>query len=508
MAAGDASLPYPIRNVAYRVGFVILDADGDPVAGAGGLDSEFSVDAGNFADCASEASEVNTTSGMYVLDVAATEMNGSMVMLRVQSTTAGTKTTPIVLYPRTPVTLESGTLTAGTTASATLTTAASTANNFYNGCVLHITSGNGAGQGRVITAYTGASQIAVVTPVFASAPSSTSGYSIYLTEVASSLVAWHGSRIVDATTAGTPLVHATNTVSANVVVMATNTVTDVALQSAGVREIATDVMALLPTGTVGVAAAATVATVNANTLTASALASDAAREIAVDVMAVLPTGTVGTASVALTAQGTVTANVVVMATNTVTDVALQSAGVREIAVDVMAVLPTGTVGTASVALTAQGTVTANVVAMGANTLTASALASDAAREMATDAWVVGSTAAVGTATLTLTVGTTAISAVSFAAGAIDAAAVAANAIGSSELAATAVTKIADGILVRNINQGGDGTRTVEEALALSRNRAAVVTGTLTVFDTDDATPLWTAAVTTAAGNPIVEVDPA
>ena len=367
------------------------------------------MDGAAYADASAEATEIATTSGTYLLDLTAAEMNGATIALIVKTTSAGAKTTPMVLYPRVPITLESGTLTAGTTASATLTTAAATLNSYYNGCVIHITSGDGSGQGRMVTAYTGASRIAVVTPVFASAPSSTSAYSLYVTDYAANAIGWVGTRVVQPTTAGTPLVDAGNTVSANVVVMA------------------------------------------ANTLTASALASDAAREVATDVG-------------------------VVMTTNAV--------------------------------LSVTNTVSANIVAMNTNTVTATALASDAAREIALDAWVVGSTAAVGTATNVLAVGPTAVTVTSFAAAAIDAAAIAANAIGASELAADAAAEIADAILGRNVEGGSSSGRTVAQAFARIRNRVAVVTTTMTVFDVTDTAASWTALVTTAAGNPIIEIDPA
>lgn len=98
MAASDAT-PVPIKNQAYRVTFPIFDADGDLVSGAAGLDSEYSGDAGTFADCTNEATEIATSSGMYYLDLEAAEMNYDTVAIIVKTTTTGAKTTPIVLYP-------------------------------------------------------------------------------------------------------------------------------------------------------------------------------------------------------------------------------------------------------------------------------------------------------------------------------------------------------------------------------------------------------------------------
>lgn len=98
MASTDAH-PGPTKNAAYRVTFPIFDADGDLVTGAAGLDSEVSKDAGTFADCTNEATEIATSSGMYYLDLTSTEMNADTVAIIVKTSTTGAKTTPIVLYP-------------------------------------------------------------------------------------------------------------------------------------------------------------------------------------------------------------------------------------------------------------------------------------------------------------------------------------------------------------------------------------------------------------------------
>jgi len=98
MASTDA-LPIPQKNVAYRVTFPILDADGDLVTGAAGLDSEVSKDGGTFADCTNEATEIATSSGIYYLDLTSTEMNADTVAVIVKTSTSGAKTTTLVFYP-------------------------------------------------------------------------------------------------------------------------------------------------------------------------------------------------------------------------------------------------------------------------------------------------------------------------------------------------------------------------------------------------------------------------
>ena len=81
-------------------------------------------------------------------------------------------------------------------------------------------------------------------------------------------------------------------------------------------------------------------------------------------------------------------------------------------------------------------------------------------------------------------------------------------IPASIAALPTATENADGLLNRTISGGADGGRDVTSALQTLRNRQEIAAGTLTVYAEDDSTPSWTAAVTTAAGNPITEIDPA
>jgi hypothetical protein len=76
-------------------------------------------------------------------------------------------------------------------------------------------------------------------------------------------------------------------------------------------------------------------------------------------------------------------------------------------------------------------------------------------------------------------------------------------------AAPTAAEVADQWLERNLAGGADGGRTVRDALRLLRNRAAIAGSTLTVYQEDDATPAWTAVLSTRAdAPPVVEVDPA
>ncbi|MCS6290351.1 MAG: hypothetical protein H8K10_15455 [Nitrospira sp.] len=97
-ASTDAS-PRPLYGVAYRVVFPLFDNTGSLVTGAAGLDTEISKDQGTFADATNEATEIATSSGMYYLDLTASEMTARTVAIIVKTSTTNAKTTPLVLYP-------------------------------------------------------------------------------------------------------------------------------------------------------------------------------------------------------------------------------------------------------------------------------------------------------------------------------------------------------------------------------------------------------------------------
>lgn len=70
-------------------------------------------------------------------------------------------------------------------------------------------------------------------------------------------------------------------------------------------------------------------------------------------------------------------------------------------------------------------------------------------------------------------------------------------------------EIADAILARNVSGGSSTGRTVKQALHVLRNKVTVSGGTMTVYDTDDASSSWTASVTgTEGADPITTIDPA
>lgn len=176
-------LPYPIFGLPYTFVFPILDADGDLVTGAASdtPDTELSKDGDTFTDRA-ELVELATSSGMYYVSLTAAEMTCSIGSLILKTATAGTKTTPLVFYPRVLVQHKSGTASAGAAGTITLAAGSSDKDDHYNGAIVYIHTGTGAGQVRTITDYVGGTLIASVTPNFATNPSNDSEYYIYLTD--------------------------------------------------------------------------------------------------------------------------------------------------------------------------------------------------------------------------------------------------------------------------------------------------------------------------------------
>ena len=148
---------------------------------------------------------------------------------------------------------------------------------------------------------------------------------------------------------------------------------------------------------------------------------------------------------------------------------------------------------------------ANVQAISANAITATAIASNAITDakVASDVTIANVTGSVGS----IAVG--GIDSTSFAAGAIDAAAIATDAIGAAELAADGASEYADAFLGRTLTRGASGGRTVGQALMSIRNRVNISAGTLTVYSTNDTTAEWTATVATESVSAIVtDINPA
>lgn len=175
------ALPYPVYGVPWAVVFPMLDADGDLVTGATTPDAERSLNGDTFADCTNESVEIATGSGVYYLLLTGAEMTADIVSVIAKSATAGMKTTVITLYPRKLVSLRTGTSQSGAVGSITLDASAGTMDDIWNGC-LCVAVIDTLTEARIITDYTGSTQVAAVTPNWNVAPDLDDTFTIYLPE--------------------------------------------------------------------------------------------------------------------------------------------------------------------------------------------------------------------------------------------------------------------------------------------------------------------------------------
>jgi hypothetical protein len=133
------------KNVATYIVVPLIDADGDIVTGAAGLDSERnywadgSAPQTTFADCTNEATEIGTT-GIYYLSLTAAELNYQYVAIQIKTSTTGAKTQHILIRttigaPANFATTDDGgtiNVTGGAVDTVTTTTTATTATNLTN----------------------------------------------------------------------------------------------------------------------------------------------------------------------------------------------------------------------------------------------------------------------------------------------------------------------------------------------------------------------------------------
>jgi hypothetical protein len=179
-AARSNALPYPVYGVPWVQPVILLDADGDLVTGAAGLDSEVSKNFDTAVDCTNEATEVGSTARYYLILTAA-EMTADVVDVTVKTSTSGAKNTPISLFPRKLVSLRSGTAAGGAAGSITLDSGASAIDDAYNGCLV-VGTLDGNVEARIITDYNGSTKVATVVPDWVTTPDSDDAFVIYVPE--------------------------------------------------------------------------------------------------------------------------------------------------------------------------------------------------------------------------------------------------------------------------------------------------------------------------------------
>lgn len=204
------ALPYPVWGVSFTVVIPILDADGDVVTSATGLDSEISKNGDTPADCTNEATEIGS-SGQYYLTLTGTEMQADIISGVTKTSSSGAKTTCWTLYPRKLTVLATGTCQGSNdTSDIQLASGDSPVDDYYNGC-LCVATIDTIVEARIINDYVGSTKVGEVSPAWSTAqPDSGDTYVIYLPE---------GRQVVkaDVVAANNVAVTTTGAVDANVV---------------------------------------------------------------------------------------------------------------------------------------------------------------------------------------------------------------------------------------------------------------------------------------------------
>ena len=449
MASTDAR-PVPIKNTAFRAVFPLLDADGDLVTGATGLDSEVSQDQGTFADCTNEATEIATSSGMYYLDLTSTEMNADCVAVIVKTSTSGAKTTVLVFYP-----VEAGDIDVDVTAwNGTAVSSPATAgipevnvkniNNVSASSVTTVNANQGTTQPINFTG-TGASALAksdMVDVAGAAVSTSTAQLGVNVVNFGGSAGTFASGRPEVNTT------HAAGTAWGSGAITAAS-IASAAITAAKFGAGAIDAAAIAD-GAIDRATFA--ADTGLQTIRSNTAQSGAAGSITLDASAsattdfykgawILITGGTGVGQTRLCTAYNGTSKVATITPNwatnpdaTSTFAVLPAAGV-DLELIKNAAVSTSTAQLGVNAVQAGGT------AWGSGAITAAAIASNAITSAKIASGAITSTGIAASAIGASQLATGAITNAKFAAGAIDAAAIAADAIGASELAADAATEI-------------------------------------------------------------------
>jgi hypothetical protein len=210
------------KNVAsQRITFLLIDTSANvPKTGdAANLTAYVSIDDGAVTALGdTSATELSSTNalGLYSFDLTQAETNGDKLVFTCKSSTSGVRAVPVMVYtlPTTgilaPTTAgrtlgveasgnvyaelsvaalasivndmldqfsdDSGTAQAGAAGTITLRSGAVATDDYYNGAVVNIYSGTGAGQSRRITDYNGTTKVATVDSNWATNPDNTSTY--------------------------------------------------------------------------------------------------------------------------------------------------------------------------------------------------------------------------------------------------------------------------------------------------------------------------------------------
>lgn len=176
-SAGDAHL-IPVYGYMYRETLPILKNDGSLIT-SGTIDGKISKDAAGDGATSNTPTQIATTSGLYYLDLTATEMQAMTISGSIGSTATGANRTPFTIKPRRFGSIFTGTAQAGAGSTITIASAGHPTDNLsLVGCLIGITGGTGVGQLREIISYVASTQVVTVGSAWGTNPDATSTYEI------------------------------------------------------------------------------------------------------------------------------------------------------------------------------------------------------------------------------------------------------------------------------------------------------------------------------------------
>ena len=187
VSTSTALKPVPVRGTTHAQTFIVRDkTTGQPISTAtfestaAAADNKFLLSLDGATPVVSANSVVNIGNGAYRLPYTVAETTATEVRPIVRTATpANVDIEPIPsFFPRDLPVFTSGTFVSAGTSTATLATNALAVNSVYIGMMLQVTGGTGIGQVRTITAYSGSSRTATVSPSWSPTPTVTSTYKV------------------------------------------------------------------------------------------------------------------------------------------------------------------------------------------------------------------------------------------------------------------------------------------------------------------------------------------
>lgn len=167
-----------IRNAPYRAVFALRDTNNNAATNFANPSAQISVDSGTAAAVAATPTEIASSTGLGYVDLTAAEMTFTYQAQIVVD--ASGQTVPAFLFLTGEPCLDSGVIQENLTSTTTkLRASASSQDDLYNGAVIELVRGTGAGAVRTITDYVGSSKTITIDRAWDVSPGTSTVYIIH-----------------------------------------------------------------------------------------------------------------------------------------------------------------------------------------------------------------------------------------------------------------------------------------------------------------------------------------